>query len=41
MGLENSHMEKKGQYSMEDGSQMVMYGDVDLEGPKWSALDLF
>jgi hypothetical protein len=33
MGLEDSHVEKMGQYSMEDASLMVMYGDVGLEGP--------
>jgi len=40
MGLENSHVEKMGQYSMEDVSSIVMYGDVGLEGPKWFSLDL-
>jgi hypothetical protein len=34
MGLENSHVEKMGQYSMEDVSLIVMYGDASLEGPK-------
>jgi hypothetical protein len=41
MGLENSHMEKMGQYSMEDALLMVMYGDVGLKEPKWFTLDLF
>jgi len=36
MGLEDSHVEKMGQYSMEDASLMVMYCDVGPEGPKWS-----
>jgi len=35
MGLENSHVEKMGQYSMEDVSSIVMYGDASLEGPMW------
>jgi len=34
MGLENSLVEKMGQYSMEDVSLIVMYGDASLEGPK-------
>jgi hypothetical protein len=34
MGLENSHVEKMGQYSMEDVSLIVMYGDASLESPK-------
>jgi len=41
MGLENSLVEKMGQYSMEDVSLIVMYGDASLEGPKWFTLDLF
>ena len=41
MGLENSHVEKMGQYSMEDVSLIVMYGDASLEGPMWFTLDLF
>jgi len=41
MGLENSHVEKMGQYSMEDVSLIVMYGDVGLEGPKRFTLDFF
>jgi len=41
MGLENSHVEKMGQYSMEDVSLIVMYGDASLEGLKWFTLDLF
>jgi hypothetical protein len=41
MGLENSHVEKMGQYSMEDVSLIVMYGDVGLEEPKRFTLDLF
>jgi hypothetical protein len=41
MGLENRHVEKMGQYSMEDVSLIVMYGDVGLEGPKRFTLDLF
>jgi hypothetical protein len=32
MGLENSHVENMGQYSMEDVSLVVMYGDASLEG---------
>jgi hypothetical protein len=35
MGVENSHVEKMGQYSMEDVSLIVMYGDASLEGPMW------
>jgi hypothetical protein len=41
MGLENSLVEKMGQYSMEDVSLIVMYGDASLEGLKWFTLDLF
>jgi len=41
MGLENSLVEKMGQYSMEDVSLIVMYGEASLEGPKWFTLDLF
>lgn len=41
MGLENSLVEKMGQYSMEDVSLIVMYGDASLEGPMWFTLDLF
>jgi hypothetical protein len=41
MGLENSLVEKMGQYSMEDVSLIVMYGDASLEGPKRFTLDLF
>ena len=41
MGLENSHVEKMGQYSMEDVSLIVMYGEASLEGPMWFTLDLF
>jgi hypothetical protein len=41
MGLENSHVEKMGQYSMEVVSLIVMYGDASLEGPKRFTLDLF
>jgi hypothetical protein len=26
---------------MKDALLMVMYGDVDLEGPKWFILDFF
>jgi hypothetical protein len=33
VGLENSHVEKMGQYTMEDVSLIVMYGDASLEGP--------
>jgi hypothetical protein len=36
MGLENSLVEKMGQYSMEDVSLIVMYGDASLEGPSGS-----
>jgi hypothetical protein len=35
MGLENNHVEKMEQYSMEDVSSIVMYGDASLEGPMW------
>ena len=35
MGLENSHVEKIRQYSMEDVSLIMMYGDASLEGPMW------
>jgi hypothetical protein len=35
MGLENNHVEKMEQYSMEDVSLIVMYGDASLEGPMW------
>ena len=41
MGLENSLVEKMGQYSMEDVSLIVMYGDASLEVPKRFRLDLF
>jgi hypothetical protein len=41
MGLENSHVEKMGQYSMKDVSLIVMYGEASLEGPMWFTLDLF
>ena len=41
MGLENSLVEKMGQYSMEDVSLIVMYGEASLEGPMWITLDLF
>ena len=41
MGLENSLVEKMGQYSMEDVSLIVMYGEASLEGPMWFTLDLF
>jgi len=40
-GPRNSYVEKMGQYSMEDVSLIVMYGDVGLEGPKRFTLDLF
>jgi len=35
MGLENNHVEKMEQYSMEDVSLIVMYGVASLEGPMW------
>jgi hypothetical protein len=35
MGLENNHVEKMEQYSMEDVSLIAMYGDASLEGQKW------
>jgi hypothetical protein len=41
MGLENSYVEKMGQYSMEDVSLIVMYCEASLEGPMWFTLDLF
>ena len=41
MGLEISHVGRMGQYSMEDVSLIVMYGDASLEGQKWFTLDLF
>jgi hypothetical protein len=41
MGLENSHVEKMGQYSMEDVSLIVMHGDASLEGPMWFTYGLF
>jgi hypothetical protein len=40
-GPRNSYVEKMGQYSMEDVSLIVMYGDVGLEGPKRFTLDFF
>ena len=41
MGLENSHVEKMGQYSIENVSLIVMYGEASLEGPMWFIFDLF
>jgi hypothetical protein len=41
MGLENSHVGRMGQYSMEDVSLIVMYGEASLEGPMLFTLDLF
>ena len=41
MGLENSHVGRMGQYSMENVSVIVMYGEASLEGPKRFTLDLF
>jgi len=41
MGLENSHVEKMGQYSMEDVSLIVLYCEASLEGQMWFTLDLF
>ena len=41
MGLENSHVGRMGQYSMENVSVIVMYGEASLEGPMWITLDLF
>ena len=41
MGLENSHVGRMGQYSMENVSVIVMYGEASLEGPMWFTLDLF
>jgi hypothetical protein len=38
MGLENSHVEKMGQYSMEDVSLIVMYSEASLKaqcGSHW------
>jgi len=39
MGLENSHVGRMGQYSMENVSVIVMYGDASLDGPKQFTLD--
>jgi hypothetical protein len=41
MGLENSHVGRMGQYSMEDVSLIVLYCEASLEGPMWFTLDLF
>ena len=38
MGLESSHVEKMGQYSMEDVSLIVMYCEASLEGSMWMVI---